>query len=300
MGPAGMSPALFTRMSTGPAASANCAIAPGVARSIGWMRTSIGWIFPISSLALASARPSRAASCRWQPSAANEWAAARPMPLEAPVMSTVLPSSSSFMAGCPGMRAAEKWALKAGVESGSAGAGVLLGQRGDQVDDVVIQQAYMVDGGVECGTRVVAPDRIQHGPMLADGGGHAPGLEGHIAAVHAHTFAQRAPLPGQVMRVGGFVERVVEVLVHFVEARVVARSEDARQLLVQLAQALFLRLGGAARGELGAQAFRHRHHLEHLDEYRQRDARHADTALAAAQIDQAGGGQRPERLAHRR
>src|SRR6218665_158758 len=35
MGPAGMSPALFTRMSTGPAASANCAIAPGVARAIG-------------------------------------------------------------------------------------------------------------------------------------------------------------------------------------------------------------------------------------------------------------------------
>src|SRR6218665_360825 len=103
------------------------------------------------------------------------------------------------------MRASEKWALKAGVESGSAGAGVLLGQRGDQVDDDVLQQAYMVDGGVECATRVGAPDRIQNGPMLGDGGGHAPGLEGHIAAVPAHWFAQRERLNGQVMRVGGFV-----------------------------------------------------------------------------------------------
>src|SRR6218665_546153 len=109
------------------------------------------------------------------------------------------------------MRASEKWALKAGVESGSAGAGVLLGQRGDQGDDVALQQAYMVDGGVECGARVVAPDRIRNGPMLACGGGHAAGVEGRVAAVHAQTFAQRAGLLGQVMRVGGFGERVVEV-----------------------------------------------------------------------------------------
>jgi hypothetical protein len=79
----------------------------------------------------------------------------------------------------------------------------------------------------EGGARVAPGDGVQDGAVLADGRGHAPGLEGDVAAVHAQALAQHARLVGQVVRVGGLVQRVVEVLVHVVEARVVAAQHAA-------------------------------------------------------------------------
>src|SRR5690242_4538520 len=85
--PPGMSPALFTRISTASHSFASWRRAAPSRRSTLWVLTSP----PRVRDALASRSLSRAARCTWHPSATNAWAHARPMPFDPPVIRTDLP-----------------------------------------------------------------------------------------------------------------------------------------------------------------------------------------------------------------
>ena len=85
--PRGMPPALLTRMSTSRQAAATCLTCALSVRSAGWVATATLWRARISCATLSSSDAVRAARCRWQPSAASDFAIASPMPFDPPVIS---------------------------------------------------------------------------------------------------------------------------------------------------------------------------------------------------------------------
>src|SRR5262245_7587397 len=89
--PRGMPPALLTRMSTSRQAAATCLICALSVRSAGWVVTVTLCCLRMSSAALSSSEAVRATRCTLHPSAASDFAMAKPMPFDAPVTSALRP-----------------------------------------------------------------------------------------------------------------------------------------------------------------------------------------------------------------
>ena len=88
--PCGIAPALLTRTSTSAHFCPSAAALPGAAMSTTCTVTFTLCFLPMSSAAASIAAADRAAKCTFAPSAAKPRAHARPMPFDAPVISTLL------------------------------------------------------------------------------------------------------------------------------------------------------------------------------------------------------------------
>ena len=119
------------------------------------------------------------------------------------------------------------------------------------------------------------------------------------AAERLHARPRRQRHLGQIGVVRAGIDRAVKRLVDLVEALRIADADQRAHLLVHQLERAALGAGHALGGKARAQRLELRHRLEHAGQPLLARPRHHRRAMGA-RLDQARGGELPDRLAHRR